>query len=92
LQTLDTNAAVERMRTALLRFVDHHGVPREKYNEEVTVFWFELIAEKLGELGVEVSLVEKCNYVIKSTEGTEFNGTVRTQASQVVTEESLAKS
>ena len=64
LQTLDTTAAVERMRTALLRFVDHHGVPREKYNEEVTVFWIELIAEKLNELGAEVSLVEKCNYVL----------------------------
>lgn len=64
LQTLDTKAAVEQMRTALLWFLDHHGVSREKYSEEVTVFWFELIAEKLGELGAEVSLVEKCNYVL----------------------------
>ena len=64
LQTLDTNAAVERMRTGLLRFLDHHGVAKDKYSEEVTVFWMELIAEKLGELGPDVSLVEQCNYVL----------------------------
>ena len=64
LQTLDTTAAVKRMRTSLLRFLDHHGVPAEKYSEEVTVFWIELIAEKLGELGTGISLVEKCNYVL----------------------------
>lgn len=64
LQTLDTAAAVERMRTGLLRFLDHHGVPREKYSEEVTVFWIELIAEKLAEPGAGVSLVKKCNYIL----------------------------
>ncbi len=67
LQTLDTNTAVERMRTGLLRFLDHHGVAREKYSEEVTVFWIELIAEKLGELGADASLVEKCNHILSLT-------------------------
>ena len=92
LQTLDTKAAVERMRTALLRFVDHHGVPREKYSEEVTVFWIELIAEKLRELAPAASLVEKCNYVIKNTDGTDFMRPTRKQASRAVNEESLARS
>ena len=64
LQTLETGAAVERMRTALLRFLDHHRVPAEKYNEEVTVFWVELIAEKLAELGADISLVEQCNHIL----------------------------
>lgn len=64
LQTLDTAAAVERMRTSLLRFVDHHGVPREKYSESVTVFWIELIAEKLRELGPDASLVDQCNDIL----------------------------
>ena len=89
LQTLDTKAAVERMRTGLLRFIDHHGVPREKYSEEITVSWIELIAEKLRELGAEVSLVEKCNYVINNPD---LNQTTHKPASQAVTEESLAKS
>ncbi len=87
LQTLDTRAAVERMRTGLLRFVDHHGVPREKYNEEVTVFWIELIAERLRELGSQASLVEQCNYVV-----TNLNQTAHKPASQAEVEESLAKS
>ena len=64
LQTLDTKAAVERMRTSLLRFVDHHCVPREKYSEEVTVFWFQLIAEKLAGLKPDTSLVDQCNHIL----------------------------
>jgi len=87
LQTLETKAAVQRMRTALLRFIDHHGVPREKYSEEVTVFWIELIAKRLSELGDGVSLVEKCNRVVE-----EFNSTARKPASRAEDEESLARS
>lgn len=64
LQTLDTKAAVERMRTGLLGFLVHHGVPLEKYSEDVTVFWIELIAEKLRDLGPETSLVDQCNHIL----------------------------
>jgi hypothetical protein len=92
LQTLDTKAAVERLRTSLLRFVDHHGVPREKYSREVTVFWIELIAEKLAELGPDAELVEKCNYVIEHTANARSNQTARKPAAQAEVEESLAKS
>jgi hypothetical protein len=84
LQTLDTRQAVERMRTGLLRFIDHHGVPREKYSEEVTVYWIELIREKLTELTSGASLVDQCNHVINSLE--------RTPASRAEVEASLAKS
>ena len=84
LQTMDTSAAVERMRTGLLRFVDHHGVPREKYSEEVTVYWVEMIAGKIAELTPGTSLVSQCNYVISSL--------AHIPASRAVTEESLAKS
>ena len=84
LQTLDTKAAVDQMRTSLLQFVDHHGVPRQKYSEEVTVFWIELIAQKLAELAPDTSLVNQCNYVISSL--------AHIPASQAVSEESLAKS
>lgn len=92
LQTMDTKAAVERMRAGLLRFVDHHGVPREKYSEEVTVFWIELIAEKLRELAPTTSLVEKCNYVIKNTDRTDFIPRAHKPAFPAAVEESLAKS
>jgi hypothetical protein len=89
LQTLDTHAAVARMREGLLRFLDHHGVPREKYSEEVTVFWIELIAEKLNELGSGLSLVEKCNWIMNKTD---LSSPTRTPASRAEDEESLVRS
>ena len=92
LQTLDTKAAVESMRTGLLRFVDHHGVSREKYSEEVTVYWIELIAEKLAELAPEVGLVEKCNYIIQNTDKANFNRIVHKPVTRVEAEGSPAKS
>ena len=66
LQHGDTQTALHQMRTGLLRFLDHHGVPREKYSEAVTVFWIDLIAKKLAELGPAASLVDRCNYVLSS--------------------------
>ena len=84
LQTVDTQAAVERMRTGLLRFIAHHGVPREKYSEEVTVYWVEWIRTKLNELTRDTSLVDQCNYVI--------NQTAHTPAARAEAEESLVKS
>jgi hypothetical protein len=92
LETCDTKAAVQRMRTGLLRFLDHHGVARTKYSEEITVCWIELIAEKLGELTPNTLLVDKCNYVIKNTDKTDFNQPAHTPASQVANEVSPAKS
>jgi hypothetical protein len=67
LQELSVAEAVERMREALLAFLDHHGVPREKYNEAVTVFWIEQVALRLAELPPGTGLVEQCNYVIDAT-------------------------
>ena len=63
-QHLGKEAALERMRAGLIRFLDHHQVDRKKYKESVTVFWIELIADKLDQLGAEMSLVEKCNRVV----------------------------
>lgn len=64
LQDGDTKTALDRMRTGLHRFLDHHGVASEKYSETVTVYWIDLIAEKLGELGAGTSLVDQCNYIL----------------------------
>ena len=80
----DSETALDRMRAGLLRFIAHHGVPREKYSEEVTVYWINLIAEKLAELPAEASLVTRCNYII--------NSLAHTPTSPVVTGESLATS
>ena len=64
LHTSDRDAALERMRSGLLRFLGHHGGDTGKYSETVTVFWIDKIAEKLNEIGSDVSLVEKCNKVL----------------------------
>ena len=68
LETVGREAALERMRSSLMRFLHHHGVDKKKYSEPVTVFWIDKLAEKLKELGPAVSLVEKCNGIVRSPE------------------------
>lgn len=86
LQTLSREDTVSKIRSALLRFLDHHGVDPKKYSEEITVFWVEAIASKLEQISADASLTDKCNQIIQS-----FNLRVRTPASRVEAEESLAK-
>ena len=64
LHTMDRDAALDRMRAGLLRFLDHHEGDTSKYSEPITVFYIDKIVEKLNELGAEVSVVEKCNAVL----------------------------
>ena len=82
LQTLSREETVKAMRTALLRFVDHHGVDPKKYSEEVTVLWVNAIASALAGMGSEPSLVDKCNQIISR-----FNSPARTPATPVAAEE-----
>ena len=87
-ETVGREAALERMRSSLMRFLDHHGVDRKKYSEPVTVFWLDKLAEKLRELGPEVSLVEKCNRIVRSPEFQKdaANSPAHTQASRAEVE------
>lgn len=64
LQTMERDAALERMRAGLLRFLGHHGVDKGKYSETVTVFYIDKIAEQLNQMGPDVSVVEKCNTIL----------------------------
>ena len=66
LQSLTVTEAAQRLREALLRFVDHHQVDRRKYNETITIFWLELVAEKLKGLSPSTSLIDQCNAVLDS--------------------------
>lgn len=88
LQTLSRAETVSRMRAALLRFLDHHGVDRKKYSEEVTVFWVDAIASYLEGISKDASLVDRCNEVVSAF----INSTARTPAARVEDGESLAKS
>lgn len=35
----DVESAVDRMRAALLKFIEHNGIPRSKYHETLTRAW-----------------------------------------------------
>jgi hypothetical protein len=80
LQTLSPRDTVARIRASLLRFLDHHGVDRGKYSEDITVFWVDTVARHLDtEIGAQASLLEKCNQVI----GAFVSSTAHTPASRV---------
>ena len=58
--------ALEKMRANLFRFVDHHGVSREKYNETITLFWLKLAQKFLDQADKNSSLVETTNRLIEA--------------------------
>ena len=72
---LGREAALERMRDGLLRFLAHHQVDPKKYSEEVTRFWIERIAERLDDVG-NFSIVEKCNAVLATADADKKSGSV----------------
>jgi len=72
---LGREAALERMRDGLLRFLAYHQVDPKKYSEEVTRFWIERIAERLDDVG-NVSIVDKCNAVLATADADKKSGSV----------------
>jgi hypothetical protein len=60
------------MRSNLLQFLDHHHVDRRKYNETITIFWVELVADLLNQLPSDSTLVEKCNKVLESLDNAQL--------------------
>lgn len=65
LHELTVPEAIERMRISLQRFIKHHQVDQRKYNETITVFWIEVVAQALGKLPNSLTLQEKCNMVLQ---------------------------
>lgn len=57
--------AFQRMRSGLFRFLDHHGVGRAKYNEQLTHNWITLVQKVVEQLNPENSLVEVTNVVLE---------------------------
>ena len=58
--------ATQRMRSGLLRFLDHHGVGRAKFHETLTIFWIRSVSAFLERLEQELTLLEVTNAVIES--------------------------
>ncbi|HBB88733.1 MAG TPA: hypothetical protein DC047_14070 [Blastocatellia bacterium] len=65
LRNSSVEQAVEKMRCSLLRFLDHHGLGREIYKEELTRAWINLVHEELERLDSNLSLVTLTNTVIE---------------------------
>lgn len=57
--------AFAKMRASLLRFLDHHGLDRGIYREELTRAWIDLVQSELAQLGPNVSLLTATNTVIE---------------------------
>ena len=55
--------ALSRMRTALQRFIAHHG--KQGYHETITRFWMELLAAYLNELPDSMPLVSRVNSAVE---------------------------
>ena len=61
-----TAQSLLRMRTSIFRFLDHHHVGHEKYNETLTLFWIKLVRQYLDELDPKYSLLDATNALIES--------------------------
>jgi hypothetical protein len=82
LQTRSRDEALDAMRSGLFNFIDHHGVDRKKYKEEVTVFWVDAIASQLEAMKPELCLVEKCNQLIATLNSTTHKPAVLTEGEE----------
>ena len=60
----DPTNALDQMRDRLLRFLDHHGVGRVKYKEQLTVSWMMLIQASIAQMDAKLSIVEQTNKVL----------------------------
>jgi hypothetical protein len=57
--------ALQKMCSGLLRFLDHHGVGRATYNEQLTRSWITLIQRVIEQMNPNTSLVEVTNVVLQ---------------------------
>jgi len=65
LYNLNEREATEKMRTGLLRFLNHHGIGPTKFHETLTVFWIKILRAYLLQLDPQTSLVEMTNTVVE---------------------------
>lgn len=65
LQDSTVPEAVGRMRNSLMRFIKHHQVDQRKYNETITVFWLDVVADALAKMPASLTLLQRCNRVVE---------------------------
>jgi len=59
------DGAFQKMRSGLLRFLDHHGVGRTKYKEQLTRSWITLVQSVIEQMGRDLSLLAATNAVLE---------------------------
>jgi hypothetical protein len=65
LQNSSSEQAFERMRAALLHFLDHHAVSRGPYSDQLTMSWINLVQSVIKQQDPHLSLVEITNIVVE---------------------------
>ncbi len=65
LHNSNSEQAFEKMRAALLRFLDHHAVSRAPYSDQLTMSWIKLVQSVVKQLDPHLSLVEITNIVVE---------------------------
>ncbi len=65
LRNATVEQAFEKMRASLLRFLDHHGIGRKIYQEELTRAWINLVQSEMEKLDPNLSFVTLTNTVIE---------------------------
>lgn len=66
LQHSNEAEALSAMREGLLRFLNHHGIGADIYNESITRFWVVMVLRRMKELGPGLSLTDLANAVVDS--------------------------
>lgn len=65
LSSMTQEEAASRMRRGLLRFIAHHQVDPQKYNETITQFWVRRLDRLLSETDPQLCLAERANRTIE---------------------------
>lgn len=60
---LSSNEALARMKTGLIRFIEHHG--KQGYHETITRFWMEVVGRFLESMPTDMTVTEKVKYVVE---------------------------
>ena len=68
LQNSTPEQAFEKMRSGLLRFLDHHAVGRAPYSDQLTMSWINLVQSVIKQTDPDLSLVEVTNIVLERLE------------------------
>lgn len=56
--------ALEKMRAGLFRFLDHHGVGRAKYDDQLTLSWLKLVQNTIEQIHTDRSQLAMTNEVL----------------------------